>query len=313
MGHGKGPAPERARLDALLRWREENVRQGAARRRRWARRGTMASLAVIVVALVAWVAASARDTRQRVTEQGHAPAESVAAALPEPARPSAPPAAPTPATPLPAEPQVVPRAKERQEVTAPPTLPSRPPSPPRSPVAKARARTSGAAVGVPTASPRTGDEAIPPPAWISTTTSEASDPTAPLPEEPVAERSTRGTPETRAHPRAEDAPIVPRPPSKPETEETTVASTGAPEVKVESGGLSSAEAAPPGTGQRQPKSRVIGDKVVSWLEGEVQEVRDTARREVGEFRAGVDKVLSCLAWIRADSSSGCKSPAPRRP
>jgi hypothetical protein len=67
------------------------------------------------------------------------------------------------------------------------------------------------------------------------------------------------------------------------------------------------------TGQRQPKSRVIGDKVVSWLEGEVQEVRDTARREIGEFRAGVDKVLSCLAWIRADSSSGCESPAPRRP
>jgi len=77
-------------------------------------------------------------------------------------------------------------------------------------------------------------------------------------------------------------------------------------------GPSSAEAAPPVTGQRRPKSRVIGDKVVSWLEGEVQEVRATARREIGEFRAGVDKVLSCLAWIRADSSAGCKSPAPRQ-
>ena len=171
MGDGRGPAPERAQLDALLRWREENARQGAARRRRWARRGTMASLAVIVVALVAWVAAAARDTRERVTEQGHAPAESVAAALPEPARPSAPPDDPTPAKPLPAEPQIAPRAEERQEVTAPPTLPARQPSPPRSPVAKARARTSDAAVSVPTASLRTGDEAIPPPAWISPTNS----------------------------------------------------------------------------------------------------------------------------------------------
>jgi hypothetical protein len=283
MGDGKGPAPERAQLDALLRWREENARQAAARRRRWARRGTMASVAVIVVALVAWVAGSARDTRERVTEHGHAPAESVAAALPEPARPSAPPDDPTPARPVPAEPQIAPRAEERQEVTAPPTLPSRRPSPPRSPVAKARARTSDTAVGVPTAAPRTGDEAIPPPAWISPTTPGADDSTARLPEEPVAERST-----------------------------PTAASTGAPDAKVESG-PSSAESTPPATGQRQPKSRVIGDKVVSWLEGEVQEVRDTARREIGEFRAGVDKVLSCLAWIRADSSAGCKSPAPRQP
>ncbi len=311
MGDGRGPASERAQLDALLRWREENARQAAARRRRWARRGTMASLAVIVVALVAWVAAAGRDTRERVTEQGHAPAESVAAALPEPARPSAPPDDPTPAKPLPAEPQIAPRAEERQEVTAPPTLPARQPSPPRSPVAKARARTSDAAVSVPTASLRTGDEAIPPPAWISPTTPGAGDSTAPLPEEPVAGRSTPGAPEARPHPTAEDAPIAARPPSQPETAETTAASTGAPDTKVESG-PSSVEAAPPVTGQRQPRSRVIGDKVVSWLEGEVQEVRDTARREIGEFRAGVDKVLSCLAWIRADSSAGCKSPAPRQ-
>ena len=293
MGDGKGPAPERAQLDALLRWREENARQGAARRRRWARRGTMASLAVIVVALVAWVAATARDTRERVTEQGHAPAESVAAALPEPARPSAPPDGPTPAKPLPAEPQIAPRAEERQEVTAPPTLPSRQPSPPRSPVAKARAGTSDAAVSVPTASLRTGDETIPPPAWISPTNPGAGDSTAPLPEEPVAGRSTSGAPEARPHPTAEDSPIAARPPSQ-------------------ESGPSSVESAPPVTGQRRPRSRVIGDKVVSWLEGEVQEVRDTARREIGEFRAGVDKVLSCLAWIRADSSAGCKSPAPRQ-
>ena len=311
MGDGRGPAPERAQLDALLRWREENVRQAAARRRRWARRGTMASLAVIVVALVAWIAAAGRDTRERVTEQGHAPAESVAAALPEPARPSAPPDDPTPAKPLPAEPQIAPRAEERQEVTAPPTLPARQPSPPRSPVAKARARTSDAAVSVPTASLRTGDEAISPPAWISPTNPGAGDSTAPLPEEPVAGRSTPGAPEARPHPTAEDAPIAARPPSQPETAETPAASTGAPDTKVESG-PSRVEAAPPVTGQRQPRSRVIGDKVVGWLEGEVQEVRDTARREIGEFRAGVDKVLSCLAWIRADSSAGCKSPAPRQ-
>jgi hypothetical protein len=107
--------------------------------------------------------------------------------------------------------------------------------------------------------------------------------------------------------------VAARPPSKPETAETTAASTDAPDAKAESDGLSRAEAAPPVTGQRQPKSRVIGDKVVSWLEGEAQEVRDTARREIGEFRAGVDKVLSCLACIRGDSSPGCKSPAPRRP
>jgi len=293
MGDGKGPAPERAQLDALLRWREENARQGAARRRRWARRGTMASLAVIVVALVAWVAAAGRDTRERITEQGHAPAESVAAALPEPPHPSAPPADPTPAKPLPAEPQIAPRTEERQEVTAPPRLPARPPSPPRSPVAKAR------------------DEAIPPPAWIPSANPGAEDPTAPLPEEPVAGRSTPGAPEARPHPTAEDAPIAARPPSQPETAETTTASMGAPDTKVETG-PSSVGGAPPVTGQRQPRSRVIGDKVVSWLEGEVQEVRDTARREIGEFRAGVDKVLSCLAWIRADSSAGCKRPAPRQ-
>jgi len=309
MADGRGPAPERAQLDALLRWREENVRQSSARRRRWARRGTMASLAVIVLALVAWVAAAARDTRERVTEQGHAPAESVAAALPEPARPSAPPADPTPAKPLPAEPQIAPRAEERQEVTAPQTLPARQPSPPRSPVAKARARTSDAAVSGPTASLRTGDEAIPPPAWISPTNPGAGDSTAPLPEEPVAGRSTPRALEARPHPTAEDAPIAARPPSQPETAETAAASMGAPDTKVESG-PSSVEAAPPVTGQR--RSRVIGDKIVSWLEGEVQEVRDTARREIGEFRAGVDKVLSCLAWIRADSSAGCKSPAPRQ-
>jgi len=251
----------------------------------------MASLAVIVVALVAWVAAAGRDTRERITEQGHAPAESVAAALPEPARPSAPPDDPTPAKPLPAEPQIAPRAEERQEVTAPPMLPARQPSPPRSPVAKAR------------------DEAIPSPAWIPPTTPGADDSTAPLPGEPVAGRSTPGAPEARRHPTAEDAPIAARPPSQPETAETTTASMGAPDTKVETG-PSSVEAAPPVTGQR--RSRVIGDKVVSWLEGEVQEARDTARREIGEFRAGVDKVLSCLAWIRADSSAGCKSPAPRQ-
>lgn len=311
MGDGRGPAPERAQLDALLRWREENVRQSAARRRRWARRGTVASLAVVVVALVAWVAATARDTRERATEQGHAPAESVAAALPEPARPSAPPADATPARPLPAEPRIAPRAEDRREVTAPPTLPARQPSPPRSPVAKARARTSDAAVSVPTASPRAGDEAIPPPAWIPPTSPRAGDSTAPLAEEPVAERSTPGAPEAPPHPTA-DAPIAARPPSQPETAETTAAATGAPDAKVESGGPSSIEAAPPVTGQRQPKSRVIGDKVATWLEGEVREVRDTARREIGEFRAGVDKVLSCLAWIRADSPASCKSPAPRQ-
>jgi hypothetical protein len=63
-------------------------------------------------------------------------------------------------------------------------------------------------------------------------------------------------------------------------------------------------------GHRQPKSRVVAESVVSWLE-EVQEFRDAAKREIGEVHAGFDKVLSCLARTIVGGRS-C-SPAPRRP
>jgi hypothetical protein len=54
----------------------------------------------------------------------------------------------------------------------------------------------------------------------------------------------------------------------------------------------------------------VAESVVNWLE-EVQEFRDAAKREIGEFHAGVDKVLSCLARTIVGRHS-C-SPAPRRP
>jgi hypothetical protein len=64
---------------------------------------------------------------------------------------------------------------------------------------------------------------------------------------------------------------------------------------------------------------VVAESVVSWLEGEVQEFHDGAKREIGEFRAGFEKVRrllltlpSCLARAIAEDRDRC-SPAPRRP
>jgi hypothetical protein len=89
--------------------------------------------------------------------------------------------------------------------------------------------------------------------------------------------------------------------------------------------VSNTEAGQSRAGHWQPKSRVVAESVVSWLEGEVQEFRDAAEREIGEFRAGFDKVRrhllrlpSCLARAIAEDRSIAEdrhscSPAPRRP
>jgi hypothetical protein len=102
------------------------------------------------------------------------------------------------------------------------------------------------------------------------------------------------------------------PPSKPEAVIAPAAPPNVPDAvaRAGSGGPSITEAGQSQAGHRQPKSRAVAESVVSWLE-EVQEFRDAAKREIGEFHAGVDKVLSCLARTIL-GQHGC-SPAPQRP
>lgn len=274
MSDDKNPAPaDHAQLDGFLRWRHANVRRRAARRRR--RHALMASLAIIVLALVAGVAELARDARGGETlARGPAPAESVAAAPPASApaaRPSAPPAGPPavedgPRVTAPRAARVERLERSRETSQARP-VPSRPPAPEAVPAPPDRSRTSAAAAVAltPDSSPDPG-------------------PATPLIEEPVP-----GQPESVAT-------VAPALPEAGDAERAEAASTEVGQSPV---------------GHRQPKSRVVTARVVSWLEGEVQEVRDTAKREIGEFRAGFDKVRSCLAWLRGEGRSGCRAPAPR--
>jgi hypothetical protein len=332
MSDDKDPATEE-RLEQFLKWRQANFRRRAVRRRRWFRYVAVSSFAVIGVALVTWVTESARDARGRVTvERRQAPPESVAAASHDsapPARPSAPPAGPvierSPAeegTRVPTRGTPSALFKRSSGTESGPPLPPREPSSFLSPVVEAPAQTSDVAGGVQVPDALLGrNEAATPPPSRTPTAPPASVPTPPLLKETITERSGSIATATPANPKPDDAQTVVLPPAKPEAViapapppngSDTVASAG-------SGGASNTEAGQLQVGHRQPKSRVLAESVVSWLEGEVQEFHDSAKREIGEFRAGFDKVRrhlltlpSCLTRAIAEDRPSC-SPAPRRP
>ena len=120
----------------------------------------------------------------------------------------------------------------------------------------------------------------------------ASVPTSPLLEETVADRSEWIATVTPTNRTPDDAHAVAPPPSKPEA---VTAAVVPPDVLdtvpgPRCGGASIAEAGQSRAGHGQPKSRVVADCVVGWLKGEVQEFRDGAKREIGEFRAGFDRL-----------------------
>jgi hypothetical protein len=327
MSDSKDPVTEnRAPLEQFLTWRRANVRRRAARRRRWFGYVAVVSLAVSGVALVTWVTEWARDARGRVTvERRQAPPESVAAASHDsapPARLSAPPGGPViERTPAAEGPRVTARGTPRIEpfkrssgASQARPLPPRQPSSLLSPVAKDPSQTSDVAVGVPMPGPSLGlDEAVSPPPSRTPTAPPASVPTSPLLTETVAEPSGSIATVTPANPRPDDAQTVAPPPSKPEAVSATAAPPNVPDAvaRAGSGGASTSEAGQSRAGHRQAKSRVVAESVVSWLE-EVQEFRDAAKREIGEFHAGFDKVLSCLARTIVGGRQSC-SPAPRRP
>ena len=332
MSDDKDPATgERAQLEQFLTWRRANFGRRAARRRRWFRYVAVMSSAVICVALVTWVTESARDARGRVTfERRHAPPESVAAASHDsapPARLSAPPTGPViERTPAEEGPRVTARGtrsepfKHSSGTSQARPLPPREPSSFLSPVAEAPSQTSDVAGGVPMPAASLGlNEAVSSSRTRTPTAPPANVPPSPLPKETVTERSGSIATATPANPKPDDAQTVASPASKPEAViepasppngSDTVASAG-------SGGASTTEAGQSQAGHRQPKGRVVAESVVSWLEGEVREFHDGAKREIGEFRAGFEKVRrllltlpSCLA-ITEDRDS-CR-PAPRRP
>jgi hypothetical protein len=325
MSDDKDPATgERAQLEQFLKWRRANFGRRVARRRRWFRYVAVMSSAVICVALVTWVTESARDARGRVTfERRQAPPESVAAASPDsapPARLSAPPAGPViERTPAKEGPRVTARGTRSEPFKRSSGTSQARSLPPR---AEAPAQTSDVAGGVQVPDASLGlNEAVSPPLSRTPTAPPANVPPSALPKETVTERSGSIATATPANPKPDDAQTVAPPPSKPEAViapasppdgSDTVASAG-------SGGASTTEARQSQAGHRQPKGRVVAESVVSWLEGEVQEFHDGAKREIGEFRAGFEKVRrllltlpSCLVQAIAEDRHSC-SPAPRRP
>ena len=325
MSDDKDPATEKCeQLEQFLKWRGANFRRRTARRRRWFRYVAVVSFVVIGVALVTWVTESARGARGRVTfERRQAPPESVAAASHDsapPARLSAPPAGMViERTPAEEGPRVTARGTPRSEpferssgASQARPLPPRQPSSLLSPVAENPSQTSDVAVGVPMpdASLRL-NEAVSPPPSRTPTAPPASVTTSPLLTETVAESSGSIATVTPANPRPDDAQTVAPPLSKPEAVIATTAPPNVPDASAGSGGASMTEAGQSWASHRQPKSRVVAESVVSWLE-EVQEFRDAAKREIGGFHAGVDKVLSCLARTIVGGRHSC-SPGPRRP
>jgi hypothetical protein len=333
MSDGKDPTTEnRAQLEHFLSWRQANFRRRAARRRRWFRYVAVMSLAVIGVALVTWVTEWARDARGRVTfERRQAPPESVAAASHDsapPARLSAPPAGPViERTPAEEGPRVTARGprsepyKRSSEASQARPLPPRQPSSRPSPSGEDPSQTSDVAVGVSMPDASLGlNEAVSPPPPRTPTAPPASVPTSPLLEETV-EPSGSIASVRPANPKPDDAQTVASPPSQPEAVIAPAAPPNVPDAvaSVGSGGVSNTEAGQSRAGQGQPKSRVVAESVISWLEGEVQGFRDAAKREIGEVRADFDKVRrdllrlpSCLARASAEDRESC-SPAPRRP
>jgi hypothetical protein len=332
MSNDKDPATEKCeQLEQFLNWRRANFRRRAARRRRWFRYVAVVSFAVIGVVLVTWVTESARGARGRVTfERRQTPPESVAAASHDsapPARLSAPPPGPvierTPAAEDPrmtahGTPRIEPFKRSSGASQARP-LPPRQPSSLLSSVAEDPPQTSDVAVGVQRPDAPLGlNEAVSPPPSRTPAAPPASVPTSPLLKETMAEPSGSIASVTPANPKPDDAQTVASPPSKPEAVSAPAAPPNVPDARAGSGGASITEAGQARAGHRQPKSGVVAESVVSWLE-EVQEFHDAAKREIGEFRAGFDKVRrhlltlpSCLARAIAEDRQSC-TPAPRRP
>jgi hypothetical protein len=155
-------------------------------------------------------------------------------------------------------------------------------------------RTSGRRFGEgePDAS-RAPDQVLSPPQSPTPATATlAGVPTASLLEETVANRSEWIATATPTNRTPDDAHAGKPPPSKPEAVTAAVAPPDVPDAVPGPGcgGASIAEPGQPRAGHWQPKSRVVADCVVGWLKGGVQDFRDGAKREIGEFRAAFDRL-----------------------
>jgi len=313
MNEGKGPATgDREHLERYLKWRAE-FRRRAARRRRWFCSVAVVSLAAIGVALVTWRTELTRDALVRIAfERRQAPPKSVATTShdSEPRPPLSAPPAGTVVERTPAERSSRVAARETPRIGPPErssgaskarTLPPRQPSSLPSPVADGPARTPDVAAGLRVAdASRAPDAAVsPPPPPISTFATPATVLTSPLLREKVAERSEAVSTVTPTNPTPDDPQTVTPPPSKPEAVTTAIAPPSIPDAGPGPGcsGASVTEAGQSRGGHGQPRHQAVADCVVGWLKGEVQEFRDGANREIGEFRAGFDRVRRALQWF----------------
>jgi hypothetical protein len=294
---------ERERLERLLEWRRATGRRRAARRRhRYVAVMLLGVGGIGGLGLVTWLTEWQRDARGRVTSERQAPQESASRESVSLATLSAPPAGTvTERTPAERGPRAAARGMLRIEplersrgASKARTLPPRQPSSLPSAVAEdpAHTRDVTAGVQVPDASRAPDPVLLLPQPPTPTTATLASVPTSPLLEETVADRSEWIATVTPTNRTPDDAHAVAPPPSKPEAVTAAVAPPDVPDAVPgpRCGGASIADAGQSRAGHGQPKSRAVADCVVGWLKGEVQEFRDGAKREIGEFRAEFDKL-----------------------
>jgi hypothetical protein len=296
---------DREQIERYLKRRRATGRRRAARRRyRYVSVMLLGVVGVVGVGLATWLTEPLRDARGRVTSERQAPQESASRESVSPAPLSAPPAGTvTERTPAERGPRAAARGMPRIEslersrgASEARTLPPRQPSSLPSPVGEdpAHTRDVTAGVQVPDAS-RAPDPVLSLPQSQSptpTTATLASVPTSPLLEETVADRSEWFATVTPTNRTPDDAHAVAPSPSKPEAVTAAVAPPDVPDTVPgpRCDGASIAEAGQSQAGHGQPKSRVVADCVVGWLKGGVQEFRDGAKREIGEFRAGLDRL-----------------------
>jgi hypothetical protein len=302
MSPDKDPAPEdRKRVEEYVEWRRARGLEQVSRRRRWLRRAGIAmSLGVAGLTLVARLTGGgSRDTLERAPVAPLASAPLAPAPLPPSPQTTAatglielPPAqAPRSGT-APRTPRVAARAPQRpapsdgRVLRSPPPLPDRP-----SPSVDRAGTPDTAAAGAPPPQPP-----IPETAPVETTPVPAEVASTPPPD-PAPD--PRGAPVmTPDNPPPGERPAMAPPPSEPGPQ--AVAATSLPDGAQRptcARDADVAETARPLADRARTSAQAVRECVGGWLEGEVQEFRDGVKREVGEFRAGFDKVRRGLRGL----------------
>jgi hypothetical protein len=304
------------RLEQFRRWRRHKGRDRAARRRVWAvHLVVLLSIGIATVRLTAWLktnapppASSSAGARVAAIDQ---PAVTQAPALAGPSAVAAPPAVVTPpgtvapsrATERPGATSAVPPAamtspalhsdRRAPQRVAPKTAVSIARQPPSS----ERGRQDPGAVPVdsPEAAPSPVDSVGPTPVDVPPPQVE---PTGPTPVESpgplTAMTAERGD-------AAEVAPASPAPriltesPAPPAPDVSTAPPSA--EVVADPGRPAAASSETADTSVTPPPR--VSDRVVRWAKGEVQEFRDTVKREVGHFRSGLEKVRRGIDGLRS--------------